>query len=377
MLNNDLNIRSRVALFDVDAIDIDRFFVEPLSIKKSPDLIIIENYSEYEKYRSTGIFYSGNIVCSSLLSVNRLSKLLSNHNIEILFINAHRIVDVHIILAARLAGCKVVYIQHGMYVRFMKRSTGFFVKKLFKTCRYLFYAADASKSIGDIRLLFSLFGIHVLGLDRQILSRYRQIFPDLSMVFSEYWKGWHIDNYAFPHDMPYLTIGSPDFRKFKFSDMNCNGVVIYCYQTLIEDGRIDKKDMYKFYLELHNFCNLHGFKCLIKSHPRGDSHNLNYLEHVLGFSILEGVLINPEYVIGHYSSLLAFWGIRGCKILCVKLPGHDIDSSISPWVNVYNSLDDVDFAKVVPANRSKCENYYGPCKDETELLKNMFEFIEK
>lgn len=364
------------AVFDVDAVDIDRFFFEPLLAESPPGIIIIEDSLQYDLYKRNGRFRDGNVVCTEFYDIDRLCKLLKINNIQKIFINAHRIVDIQIIVAARRAGCKVIYIQHGMYIPFMKRTISFFLRKFRKTFRYLYYAFDIAKNEGDYKVLANLFGIHVLGVQRNVLQQKRHFFPDYNLIFSKFWKQWHINNYSFPVDAHYLEIGAHDFRKFKFEKNRLEDGIVYCYQTLVEDGRIDWSVMKGFYHDFAKFCRANSLRCVIKWHPRGDAKILNYLTKNFNFEVISGDLVEANYVVGHYSSLLALWGIRGSKIICVKLPGHDIDSSIKPWVNVFDSIRDVNLKYVKKSSPEVCSQYFGADKKNDALLYEINEFTE-
>jgi hypothetical protein len=204
-----------VALFEVDAVDVDRFFCVPLGLDSEVRLVFIDEPAEYEIYQKSGLLRGERVHLSAWKTINELQRMFIAHKIDLLILDASRIVDMYISLAARAAGVKIAYIQHGMYIPFMKRNAAFFVRKLSKTARYLTYAVRIGLHIRNLSLPVSLFRVHVIGSDRDILSMHRQLFPDHGVVFSEYWKKWHEQHYAFPPDI-LSTIGSPDLNKHRF-----------------------------------------------------------------------------------------------------------------------------------------------------------------
>jgi hypothetical protein len=371
---NKLDLHN-ICLFDVDAVDIDRFFVKPLNLEQYPKLILIDEPNEYYAYKRNGRFRDAQVICSAYLSIFQLSSLFKLNKIEYLLINAHRIIDVHIILAARKAGCKVVYIQHGMYVPFMKRDFAFFFNKLKKTLRYLLYAFEIGVYCKTIRLPAYLFSIHVLGGSRSVLTKYSILFPDYSLVFSVYWELWHKKYYGFPSDTKFLHIGFPDLNKFTFDEFTDSNRISYCYQTLVEDGRIPRQQMYDFYTDLSEFCNREGFRCVVKWHPRGNIEIADDLKVKFGFDVIEDFIPNTNIVVGHYSSLLAFWGSFARCVICVELPGHGIDESISPWVNVVNSLNNINISNLVESDPNVCVKYFGPMLSKESIIKKINNFI--
>ncbi len=348
----------QTCVFEVDAVDVDRFFVGMLAMETPPRLILIDQPEEYRKYLATGKFAQAQVVCTAWNSVKALTKLLRDNEIRYLLIDAHRIPDVHIVLAARDAGCKVLYIQHGMYIPFMKRTLEFFLTKLLKTVRYLYYAFDCGRHVGDWRLAVDLFRIHVLGAKRDLVRARREIFPDSAAAFSAYWRQWHVDHYAFPSDVLH-EMGTPDLRKLHFGARCDARTVAYCYQTLVEDGRIAPEAMQAFYRQLKAWSEARGLRVLVKTHPRGNTSLFDQMKNEFGFELVSSEIPNTDMVIGHYSSLLAFWGVHGRQVVCVTLPGHAIHESIAPWATVVSSLDGVEPGAVPASDPAKCQAFFG------------------
>lgn len=358
-MTNFEELLAHTCVFEVDAIDVDRFFVGMLEMPSPPRLILVDQPEEYAKYRRNGRFASANVLCPAWMRVDQLSELLKANDIRYVMINAHRIPDVHVILAARQAGCKVLYIQHGMYIPFMKRTLRFFLAKLAKTARYLYYAFDSGRHAKDWRLGLDLFRIHVLGADRDLIRQRRMIFPDSAAVFSQYWREWHIIHYAFPADVLH-EMGTPDLRKLSFGPRQPQGVVAYCYQTLVEDGRIDPELMQGFYRQLQAWSLRHGVKVVVKTHPRGRKDLIDRLRTEYGFELVDHQVPDTGMVVGHYSSLLAYWGMHGRAVVCVALPGHPVHESIACWSTVVDSLDGVDPARCQRVEPARCEQFFGP-----------------
>lgn len=363
-------IKENLCIYDINAKDIDRYGISFLGLKFPPKLIILEDFSEYKYYREYGKFKNyNNIICSAWFSINKLIHLLKKNNIKYLLIDAHRIPDVHIIIAAKSLGINILYIQHGMYIPFMKREWNLFIKKLIKSIRYFYYAFNSSMELKDISLFKKLFDIHVRGKERNIIKNY-DIFPDKAGVFSEYWKEWHNKYYLFEKDSMFI-MGTPDFRKYKFGVKLDNKYVAYCYQSLLEDGRISKKDMFDFYDSLKEWAINHNKKIIIKVHPVAQKENLDILQNKYGFELEYNLIPNTEIVIGHYSSLLPFWGIHNRKVICVKLPGHEIDKSIADWSIVVDSLNEIDKISNHSIDVELCK-YYFNFPISVEELKNKF-----
>ncbi|QQS05316.1 MAG: hypothetical protein IPK50_00045 [Fibrobacterota bacterium] len=357
----------RFCTYEVEAVDIDRFFVSFLDLNEPPDLILLGYNPEYRRYLQDGRYKGANVVSSAWKSIEEIAGILRENRIDLVMVCAHRIPDIHVILAARMAGCRISYLQHGMYIPFMKRTLGFFVAKLKKTALYLKYSLDIGRHKGGLKLTSDLFRIHVLGRDRTPLGIHKEMFPDRAAVFSDYWGRWHETHYAFPEGS-WFSMGTPDFRRYSFGPARSDDVVAYCYQTLVEDGRIAWSVMESFYQDLVGWASRGGFCLVVKAHPRSKPQYLDWFRS-RGIEIVVDHVPNTSKVVGHYSSLLAFWGIHGRSVLCVRLPGHEIDPSIASWSTVVERLEDgVSFA---PVDREDCLGKFGQSLSIPELREKM------
>ena len=215
MENNFNEILSKTCFFDINARDIDRYAVFFLGVEKAPKLMILENPVEYKKYLKSGKFKDANIQCSAWCSIKKFKRIFKENNIKYLVLDAHRIPDVHVIIAAKKCNIDILYIQHGMYIPFMKRNNSMFLLKIIKTLRYLYYSINSGVELNDLSLGKKLFDVHVRGKDREIVKEY-DIFPETAAVFSDYWLQWHKEHYAF-EKVKMFIMGSPDFRKYTFS----------------------------------------------------------------------------------------------------------------------------------------------------------------
>jgi hypothetical protein len=350
-------IKEYLCIYDINAKDIDRYGVFFLGIEEPPKLMILEDPNEYKYYKTFGKFKDfDNVICSAWLSIKKLQKLLKENNIKYLLIDAHRIPDVHIIIAAKKLGIKILYIQHGMYIPYMKRQWILFIKKIIKSFRYFYYAFNSAIEIKDFSLLKKLIDIHIKGKERKIIKNY-DIFPDRAAVFSNYWKEWHSKYYFFKENNMFI-MGTSDFRKFKFGPKLNDEYVAYCYQSLLEDGRISKKNMFNFYDSLKDWAKKHNKKIVVKVHPVADKRILELLKNKYSFELEYQLVPNTEIVIGHYSSLLPFWGIHNRKVVCIKLPGHEIDNSIADWSMVVNSLEEIKDINNIKVDTKLCKYYF-------------------
>ncbi len=344
-----------ILLFEIDAVNIKRYFYDVIEFAQADRIhvaldssvqcnIFMENYSElnFHDVKDVGWW-----------SIKKIEEYLISNNIQRVIVDAHRIPDIRVIVASRNVGVKVVYIQHGLYIRFMRRSYKFFLAKIFKTLRYLYYAVDIglnSKLVSTLLLIW----VHVFGGDRCKLSTFKNFFPHSSLVFSSYWRKWHIEMYGFP-DGEFNIIGTPDLKKYKFSNESFSGYVAYCYQTLVEDGRIHEKVMNNFYAELISFCNSRDKKLVVKGHPRMGGRFLDFFQDN-EIRIVFDEIPKADFVIGHYSTLMPFWAINGTRVYCYELPEHQIPESIAGWA--ISISDFRDFDRMNNQNNAEMSFYY-------------------
>ena len=278
-----------MAFFLVDSENYHRFFIDPLAGKCQPSLVLVDGKKESLALASKGVKKS-KIRCTSFMSIRKLSEVLKNEGVECLLVIAHRIPDIKVILAAKKSGCRVSYLQHGMYIPFMKRRASFFWEKPFKSIRYLWYSIEIGLWLRSLSVTTGLLGSFVAGKSRVALRSTPSVFPHKAAVFSHFWAVWHRHFYQFPPESISI-VGTPDFQKFKFSLPLEETCVAYCYQTLVEDGRISPATMERFYVDLSTWATKNGLTIAVKSHPRASSEGLQKLKD-LGAKIYSSEIPN-------------------------------------------------------------------------------------
>lgn len=322
-----------LAIFEVDAVDVERFYLNALNFSiEDVGLVILESEQELFKFRDRHS-------CSSVPSFSletylcdprKIGRLLLSYKISHILLSSHQIPYQFIILTASLAGIKTIYVQHGLYIPFMRREYSFFLNKFAKACRYLFIVAYLSLYLKDVKVFIQVAASQIFGTRRPSYIEHPLLFPTHSLVFSRYWGEWHQQYYLFS-DVNMHIIGSHDLRIHSLDYICFESDIVYCYQTLVEDGRITLDTMNQFYTILAQYASEYSLRVIVKSHPRADPELINRLSTYYGFSINSESTPDGSIVIGHYSSMLAFWGYFGRKILAISLPGHPIPESISQW----------------------------------------------
>lgn len=342
--------------FETDYKNVDRYYTEVLGPDIRPVLILFQGNENIAAYHNVGKYKDVAMYSISSATNNEIKKWLTEHHIDVLIINGQRIPDIRMTVIARNLGIRICYIQHGLYIPFMKRSISFFIKKSIKTYFYLKDAVYAGVEHKNIKLPFLLFAIHVFGVKRGVYKEFN-IFPDKAFVISKYWENWHREHYAFPQSIECETMGMFDFTKYKSSEPLGESTISYCYQTLVEDGRLDEKIMMEFYINLLDWIKRSSMKLVVKGHPRMNSQFISFFEQN-GIPIYIDTVPATKYVIGHYSSLLPFWVAKGSQVIAIPLHGHPIPESIASWSFVVEHINELNINDV-ENNLVSCEEIYG------------------
>jgi hypothetical protein len=324
-----------LALFDMSSVNIERYNRELLLNWGYPIVAYIDDADLFEPIRSVNVVS----VCVSGWSINSLKTEFDKKKVSVILISGQRPADMRIIVAAKQMGIPVIYKMHGLYVRYMRRSPGFFVRKLKKTARTFFYLGDIAKHVGAMSAL-GIFLSFVFGLHRKHwISGQFQVTEGL--LWSEYWEGWHTENWSMTPQLGWRLIGNPDSLKNMVEESPNSW--IYIYQTLVEDGRIKSEVMKTFYHHLMLKAKKEKCQVVVKWHPRGD--NLIREELIqLGYKVVDYFPKGKKYI-GHYSSLLGLAPVIGGVVTIVFLPGHPVPRAIR---NIANEIiSDVDESQIL------------------------------
>jgi hypothetical protein len=285
-----------------------------------------------------------------------IQNFINKNDINLLVLNALSVTDLRFLVFDTPKNCKIVYVQHGLYIPFMKRSLSFYITSFKKVLSYFYYSWLISH---NFKHFISILLVFINGNTRLCFTGfYKKL--DLAFVFSRYWRSWHRHHYKL--SSKYIIIGSPDFSSF--TTIPVHNSIIYCAQTLVEDGRISKKIMFNFYSELKNYAERVGKNIIVKTHPRNSKETIEHFNS-LEFIISQKDIPIGDLVIGHYSSLLPLWCLNKTPLLVCELPDHPTPISIkkisSEVVNTLSSFD----IELFPNEKV---NYYFGDKIETELF---------
>ena len=342
-----------IVFFEIDAVNVGRYYLEIFDdiLSNKNYAVLIEDPSQAEKLVNEQPEL--NIICLQEIKKSELNILF--RGVGFFIINGQRIPDTYLTMVARQQECRVLYVQHGFYVNEMKRGISFFFQKINKTLRYLSYSLKAALIDKNVSLFIRLVNAHIFGWKRDYKFKRISGFPDKALVFSEYWKIWHLKNYFHIPGDDFLLIGSPELNRFETTQLPDN-YVTYCYQTILEDGRISKDYFIKVLNTIIEKVENGGFSLVIKGHPRMSDDMVEYFR-IRGIQLYFDVLPVTNFVIGHYSSLLPLWVHYGSVVYSIELDGHDL-SSLSDTIrntSISVSLDKFNLDQAVDTELDKLQ----------------------
>lgn len=298
------------------------------------------------------------IIKNTSITYKGIKNTLNNISPDILMVNAQRLSDSAFVAVAKNMNIKTGMIQHGMYIPFMKREKFYLLKKAVKTLKYFMYSQVIAKAINEngIEVFTKFVKTFIKGaIYKEVVDFYYKINVDFVLVYGEYWKEYHRDIFGYSFEQQYIIgyheLNKIDKIKSKFREENS---LCYIAQTLVEDGRMERKTMIEFIDNLEKITK--GMKVYIKLHPRSDKTlfcNRN-------FTLLETEIPNCEFYLGHYSSLLALVGYLKSQVVLYEFKDHPIPDYFKEFSIIVNNCKDISSAmKNIYINQSdKIEKYF-------------------
>lgn len=302
-----------IVFFEIDKVNVERYYFNRLEKNFDSEniVVVLEDPTELK------LFKKEYPKIKSYLFLKWIIKESKNYKNSFVFINGNRIPDLLMSKLSHENNCKVIFLQHGMYIDFMKREFILYFKYMAKTFRYLFYALLTGN-------FFSLFKIHVFGYSRSLTSDCKNLYPDSAFVYSEYWKKWHINKYFHGNTNNFYFLKNNDLDQNIYK---LDNTAVYCYQTLIEDGRINEGYYKNITSQIINSIKDLGMNFVVKGHPRMSESTKKFFQEKEVELVLND-FPSGGIIIGHYSTLLARWVYEKDLLFLVELKGHKIPESI-------------------------------------------------
>jgi len=323
-----------LAIFDMSSVNVVRYNSEFLRNTKEKYVAYVDDPNLCVDLKDSRSI----LICTAYWKISKLISSLQDNKISAIVISGQRPADLRILIASNKLGIPIIYKMHGLYVPHMKRSVSFFVSKFIKVFRTLFYLVDISIFTRNVSISIGMLSSFVFGVTRSKWASSEWLRVDVGLVWSEYWKAWHEEHWAMLPRSGWEITGNPDTVKFDHLQIG-GDCIVYIYQTLVEDGRIDFEVMGVFYDSLQEIATRQNKTVHVKWHPRGDRGICEGLED-RGFHIHNELPIGGSYV-GHYSSLLGVVPLMDGLVIIFELEGHPTPESIRECATEITSDFDV------------------------------------
>ena len=282
-------------------------------------------------------------VLSNMKRLNKVSQLLPQT--EVLFIFALRPIELFI-LSILSKNTQVILIQHGIFVPKMKREVGGMFRKSKEVVLYLI-------SLWKLGALNWSSFAWILGRKefRQTGLYHLASRVDKILVYSEYWQNYFQENFGVQGSFRY--VGNPDSILYSDKTIKVDGLV-YVAQTLIEDSRLSKSDWKRFIMQLNDYILNNNIPELhIKLHPRTDKSIFNEIDDRIPITYYLSDLPESSMILGHYSTLLGLYWLRGHEVLIYEFKGHKTPE----FMPRYRTSDFVEYFYTY--NTNSVAYYYG------------------
>jgi hypothetical protein len=253
-----------------------------------------------------------------------IKSLMQEISPDSFLVMAQRIPDSALVSVANELGIKTYKFQHGLYIPFMRRDIKMFFSKIFKTIRYLQYSLVIAKAIkvNKLYLLKEYINIYLKG--KKITDTnlpLEKINADTVFVYGEYWKQYHKEQFGYNYDQQ-IIVGYPDLMILdEIKKQPQEDAICYICQTLVEDGRLKRKQMEDFVKILSE--NIGDKKLYIKLHPRSDMSLYKALQNRENIIFTKTDFPHCSKYLGHYSSMLAISLYLTNEVFLWKFENHN------------------------------------------------------
>jgi hypothetical protein len=276
-------------------------------------------------------------------NINAIVSILKEINPDFVFIDCYRVIDQLWLGISNRLGIKTYYMQHGFEINSVYYKPFSIITKFGKGIRLLEALYNLSKLL-DVGAypLFKQYMRYIYYGD-SLKSTYlgnHNLHPQLSFVYSEYYKQFWNDKYDF--DVKKMeVITPPDLLLIdQVKSASKENALCYITQTLVEDGRMKKRTFLKLMEEYKGLIKSLD-KFIIKLHPRS---NVSLYNTFVG---LENVQIVREFphttsYLTHYSSMAFLAAFLSNTVILHELEGHPTPSIFKHVSNyIVNDTNDI------------------------------------
>lgn len=344
-----------VGFFEVRLSSLLRFplWLHPLLVAKAPSIRVVYFYDEEDCSVcdvEARLPQDAQLIQVGAVSGKSVVEMLRTFDLDRLVVLAQRIPDTCFVVAARTLGIPTIMYQHGLYIPFMKREGSLFVRNIRKAQRYVRYAMSVADliDVGRCRLVYIYIRLFIYGDNPQKFKLPLDLInTDRVLVYGEHWKDYHSEQFGYRPEQQ-VVVGSPDFTDLHgfLADNRREVGVCYIAQTLVEDGRLERRTMLSFITNLSSAITDAGLPLKVKLHPRSDRKLYDALPPETIF--VDDELPKTTVYVGHYSSLISKTVFVSNHIILVDFPGHTIPEYLTQVASSTCPFQDADrLSKVI------------------------------
>lgn len=237
-------------------------------------------------------------------------------------------------------GVQTYMVQHGIFVKHLTRIplTQLVITKARKFLQYFVYANRISRLVKEpffktLKELYLFYFKETTTLvELEVLTK-EKLISKKAFLFDESWNDYYESKYGYSKES-FFYFGNPDYGLVReYKDKPVEDAVCYICQSLVEDGRYDKKMYLNFLKEMKEVFS--GVKVYLKLHPRS---RLSLYDSLLDEDfILTNDFKNCATYLGHYSSLLEISDQLGRNIILWQLEGHPVPDSYLKYGDLISS----------------------------------------
>ena len=267
-------------------------------------------------------------------NIKRIRKFLKSERPDFIFFDAFRIYDQIWIGISNELGIKSFKLQHGFEIDSVHYKPLAIFTKFKKGLRFTYAAYNLARllKVNPLRLYAQYF-IYIFkgtSLKQSHLSN-PKLHPSKVFVFSDYYKQFWNNKFGFVFDSM-VNITPYDFLIVNnLLDKEINDSCCYITQTLVEDGRMKKRNfisLMQAYIPLIKSIK----KFIIKLHPRADVSLYEMFEQFENVEIIRDFPRCKSYIT-HYSSMAFTAAFLSNKVIIHELDGH-------PTPDIFNYVTD-------------------------------------
>ena len=250
-------------------------------------------------------------------------------NSDLLIIDGYRFCDKLLVFLRNKLNKPTIYLQHGRYTDLIR---SFFSRHYF--LKFRFYLRLLILSFFQYKRNTLEFIIKLLFLKEANNIKLGFIYSPL-----DYWQKYHLKKgFRFLEN---ISIKDRDLNRFNLVESN-EPYILYCLQSIYEDGRVNKIIFENFISELKRFSRNQNLPLKIKLHPRS---NEKYVKKIFpDYEILNNKNIpRPLYVITHNSSIGTFFSANGIKVFCKRINNEKMPQGLLESKNIFcvESLEEI------------------------------------